>query len=220
LTTVLLAPTMPASAAVQPALAPVGLSQARAWLARELHDGAVQHLSAMVIEIELLKRQTGLTELQRIAQSARAAVQELRQLLSELHEEPVSDTRFVESVREILDDMASGGITTKMAVECWPDSLPMHVALNLRRIVGEMLTNVRRHSGASNVAVSLEGDRDCLSVVVSDDGRGIDADAAGRGFGLRGLHERVSLLGGQVAIDTRAGGGTTISCMVPTGWRR
>lgn len=73
------------------------LAEARVWLARELHDGAVQHLTVMVVELEHMKRTAASDALERLQATTRTALAELRRLLYELRDQPTMDTGFADS---------------------------------------------------------------------------------------------------------------------------
>ncbi len=87
----------------------------------------------------------------------------------------------------------------------------------LFRIMQESLTNVAKHARAQRVSVRLERSGDDAVLTVSDDGVGIDPAARPnpRSFGLRGIGERVMLLGGEVQIASRPETGTTIVARIP-----
>lgn len=94
----------------------------------------------------------------------------------------------------------------------------------LLAVIREALTNIREHSDAEHVAITLSNGEDGVRATVTDDGCGFDPDAAliagartGH-LGLVGMHERVRLLGGQMEIDSRPGGPTVISVSLPA-WR-
>ncbi|HXZ99411.1 MAG TPA: ATP-binding protein [Candidatus Binatia bacterium] len=194
----------------------IKLEDARAWLARELHDGAVQRLTLMAVEIERLKRWSGLGgELDQLQNGVRATLNDLRRLLYELRDEPAVDANFVAGVRELLSELSHAGVAPDLVVHGWPEELPFEVAANLRQICGEALVNVRRHSGASRVTVTLQALDGSLALTVADDGRGLGQ--SGAGFGLRGMAERAALLGGRVTLDSTSGVGTTVRCVVPRG---
>lgn len=85
--------------------------------------------------------------------------------------------------------------------------------IEVLRIVGEALTNARRHSGARHVRVSARGSEDRICVEVDDDGHGFEPDAASsgtEGMGIKGMRERAALLGGDLDIRSAPGTGTTI----------
>jgi signal transduction histidine kinase len=91
----------------------------------------------------------------------------------------------------------------------------------LLSLIREALSNIRKHSGAAQVQISIAADSDGIRVEIRDDGKGFDpedtlvaAARAGR-LGLVGMHERVRMLGGVTRIDSRPGGGTVISAQLP-----
>jgi signal transduction histidine kinase len=94
--------------------------------------------------------------------------------------------------------------------------LPVPVETNLYRIVQEALNNVLKHAKAKKVDVLLQRDRENISLIIEDDGKGFDPDQNGhRGLGLIGMNERAALLKGTCEIDSSMDGGTTIIVRVP-----
>jgi two-component system sensor histidine kinase UhpB len=192
------------------------LAEARAWLARELHDGAVQHLTVMVVELEHLKRASAPAALERLQATTRSALDELRRLLYELRDEPTMETGFTEAIRERLEQLATvSGIEADLVIHTWPDELPSHQAWHLSRIASEALANVRRHSGATRVTVTLQVVGSSLAITITDNGRGLGSPESG--FGLRGMRERAHLLDGRITLNTPPAGGTRVRCIVPFG---
>ena len=100
-------------------------------------------------------------------------------------------------------------------VQSWPERLPSGLSASLRRIAGEAVTNIRRHSGATRATVTLQALDGFLAVTVADNGRGIEKPV--RGFGLQGMDERAHLLGGRISVEGPPGRGTTVRCLVPFG---
>jgi signal transduction histidine kinase len=87
----------------------------------------------------------------------------------------------------------------------------------LYRVVQESLTNVSKHASATTVSVIVERDRDMLRLIIEDDGDGFDPDGAterGR-FGLPGMRERLAMVGGTFAVESKPGNGATIYARVP-----
>ena len=195
---------------------PVGeIDDARTWLARELHDGAVQRLNVLVVEVEQLRRRSAPDPgLDRICEFARSAIADLRGLISGLRDDPSAETNFVDSVRRLLDEFVSlSGITGDLIIGPWPDEIPTVYANNLRRVVGEALSNVRRHSSAHHVAMTMAALDKLLVIIVRDDGHGLEL--AEDGTGIRGMRERVHLLGGEMVIEGAPDTGTTVRCAIP-----
>lgn len=91
----------------------------------------------------------------------------------------------------------------------------------LDRVLREALVNVEKHSGAANVTVHLDGSRDKLVLTVRDDGRGFESDTSDSlrlRIGLRGMRERLELIGGELSVASRAGGPTTVTATIEK-WR-
>jgi len=91
----------------------------------------------------------------------------------------------------------------------------------LYRVTQEGLNNIAKHAGATRASLVLERRNGLLIAILEDDGRGFDVDAAlassarSRRLGLRGMRERVALLGGELEIESSPGQGTTLFVRVP-----
>jgi signal transduction histidine kinase len=101
--------------------------------------------------------------------------------------------------------------------ESVPTTLPPDIAINLFRVLQEALSNAAKHSGASRCDVSLRGTNDQLQLAVRDEGKGFDTEAAQAtsGLGLVSMQERLKLVNGCVAIESKPGAGTTVRATVP-----
>jgi diguanylate cyclase (GGDEF)-like protein len=192
---------------------------ARLWLARELHDGALQTLTTMLLDMEQVRRElpeTAVSHRVRDFQgSIRSVIGGLRRLLGELRDQSGDDHRLVEDLAVLLGQLdGRAGIKGQLSVSpSWPSSLSTHIASHLRRIAEEALRNVALHSGAQRVMVSLEAEEERLMLTVSDDGRGCPAEegAVSRGgCGLLGMQERALILGGHLEVSSRPGAGTMV----------
>ena len=94
-------------------------------------------------------------------------------------------------------------------------------ATTIFRVLQESLTNIAKHAGARHIEVTLDKDAQRTTLVVRDDGCGFSLQAPRRegSFGLLGLRERASLLGGEVSIDSAPGRGTVIEMHLPNALR-
>lgn len=188
-------------------------------VARELHDRVAQTLTGMLVDVENFKsQQVGwddvINQLDTIQSSTRQVLSSLRQLLHDLRGEEVVTGSFRDALANLIVRFEE---KTRIATELqvmpgWPEQLTSPASLNLYRIVEEALTNVRMHSGASNVRVVLTlGSAGDVVVEVHDNGRGVDTDKSRPvGLGTVGMRERALLLGGQLRIEGREGSGTTV----------
>jgi two-component system, NarL family, sensor kinase len=196
----------------------------RQWLARELHDSVAQVLIGMVIEIEQAKaqqagRRTALEALDSLQASTHKVLANLRQTMLTLRGEATHGPKLDEWLPDILDRFQEEtSIETRLlGVESWPSPLSTHASVNLSRIVEEALQNVRRHSAAQLVLVSLSQDDGVARLCLRDDGRGRkESDgSAWQGHGTLGMKERAMLLGGELRVESSVADGTTIEVRLP-----
>ena len=179
----------------------------RCSIARDLHDGPVQTLTAMIVELELLGRAgdrppAESAKIARLTASARGVMSDLRLMLYGLRSEDEYDTDVVANVRPQVDRFTEmTGITVDVAAPAAPLSLPLPKAVELRRIVGEALTNTARHAHASTVTLTVQVVEQTLVVTVRDDGCGLQPLLATPGIGIRGMRERAAVIGARLTID-------------------
>jgi signal transduction histidine kinase len=200
-------------------------SEVKRRLARELHDSVAQILTTMVVDMENFKhdhaeRESVVKKVDDLQGSTREVLNNLRQLLYELREEPEHDHSFVHKVRNLVSGFErSTGIPSKVSVSArWPSRLSAATAYNLYRIVEEALSNVRLHSGAGSVDVKLSSKDNTVFLTVQDDGRGLQRAGNARtpGLGMVGMEERALLVGGTLIVSgDDHDGGTVITATVP-----
>jgi signal transduction histidine kinase len=107
------------------------------------------------------------------------------------------------------------GLTPSFAVLGQPRPLPLDWEENLFRIGQEILTNTVRHAHASRLTARLTFAPDEVRLDVIDDGCGFDPTRLGKGYGLLGIKERVHAMGGQLAVRSAEGDGTSIVVTLP-----
>lgn len=177
---------------------------------RDLHDGAQQRLVALAMRLDLARQTTGASAalLDEATTELRAAVAEVRDLARGLH-----PTILVEAGLGPAIEALAERTSVPVSVEAPTRRFPANVEAAAYFVVAEALTNVARYAGATIVRVEIRAEGDRLTIAVRDDGHG-GADPA-RGSGLRGLTDRVAALGGQLAIESPPGGGTTVRADLP-----
>ena len=201
----------------------------RARFARELHDGAIQSLIAVEMQLDVLRRQSGTqapvvnAELGRIQKLLREEVLKLRELMQAMKSFEVNADRLVGFVSDTVERFRrETGISAVFVSELEKVELPQKVCRELARIVQESLVNVRKHSGARNVLVRLAKRSGNLLLTVEDDGRGFafsgtltnsQLDATGRGPAV--IRERVRLLAGELTIESNPGHGARLEVRIP-----
>jgi len=194
----------------------------RRRLARELHDETGQALTSILLSLSALEEVHDERELHaavgEVRELVRSTLQDVRQLAVELRPKVLDDFGLVAALERLTQ---SFGEQTGISVhfqQLLPTAgrLPPEVETALYRIVQESLTNIVKHARATSVSVVLTRKDDSVSVVVEDDGVGFEpAREPEGGIGLAGMRERVALLGGRLAIESRPGAGTTFVAEVP-----
>ena len=200
----------------------LALSEARSWLARELHDGPVQTLNAMVVQLDELRLACDGVPVDRIAldglaEQTRDVVRDMRRVLYALRPEPTRLSSLTHWIDTALRAVAGRtGMRAALTRPEHPVRLPAYVTAEVRRIVGEALSNTARHSGAAHLDVTLQLIDDAVAVTVSDDGRGIDAALTPPGVGIRGMRERAGLIGARLTFENAVPHGTVVRLVVPS----
>jgi PAS domain S-box-containing protein len=182
----------------------------RRRIQRNLHDGAQQRLTAVLLNLGRIRGTSGGGEalLDVAIDELAAGLQEIRELASGLHPSMLTERGLVAAL-EALALQAP----VPVELESLPAGrLPEPVEAAAYYVVAEALANVQKHAGASRVLVRAAADDHRLVMVVDDDGVG-GADEAGSG--LRGLADRVDALGGRLTIESPAGGGTRLRAEIP-----
>jgi len=195
----------------------------RRRIARELHDETGQSLTSLLVGLraigDLARVPEVRTTAQRLQKIAAQTVDDVGRLARGLHPAVLDDKGLVAAARRHVNDFAkSFGMAIDLRVEgAISRRLSPLVQTTMYRILQEALTNVARHAQARAVGVVLKHDGTTLELVIRDDGVGFEAAAAlekASGLGLHGMQERVALLGGSVAIESRRGHGTTIRARI------
>jgi len=202
----------------------------RRRLARELHDSTAQTLSAITLNLSVVKRYASFEKNTRASKAlaesvelARDAARELRTFSYLLHPPLLDEIGLAQALRWYVDGFVKRTkirINLEMAEN--PSRLPCELEIALFRIVQECLTNIHRHSESSTAEIRLFQNDQRVVLEVRDRGKGIlsgslvQANAAGStlGVGIRGMRERVRQLGGQIEF-TPADPGTLVRTVIP-----
>jgi signal transduction histidine kinase len=189
----------------------------RRRLERDIHDGAQQHLVALAVNLRLAR-----TLVARSAERVPAVLADLKAAAED-------------TIHTLLDLshgiyprlLAEQGLGAAVAAAVAAGSLPVELTVDaLRRqrddveaalyfCCLEAVQNAAKHSGASRAVVRVSGDRDGVTLVVSDDGDGFPVASVGSGSGLVNMRDRAEAVGGSLRIDSRRGRGTVITVRVP-----
>ena len=143
----------------------------------------------------------------------RTALSDARRAIAALRARPLEDLGLARAVRAAAEaSAASAGLTLDLSVPAWIEGLDSETEHAIYRIATEALANVVRHARARKLTVRLEESGSRISLVVADDGCGFDPASVSvdTGFGLSGMRERSSLIGGELSIESASGRGAKV----------
>src|SRR5215469_2059164 len=201
----------------------------RARVARELHDGAVQSLIAMEMQVDVLRRQGAAqsspltSELGRIQGLLREEVLKLRELMQQMKSLDVDSSTFLRFLEDTVERFQrETGITARLISDVQRVEIPQRVCRELARILQEALVNVRKHSTAQQVLVRLSDNEERSQLTVEDNGRGFafsgrlsSGDLEKTGKGPMVIRERVRLIEGELTVESNPGQGARLEISVP-----
>lgn len=212
----------------------------RRRIARDLHDGVVQSLTALAADLEYfrtrcLSAQPGdssqfAEKVESWQELARESLDSMRQALGNLRAgseaacsltQPCGVLNLPYAIEALLAKMQGAGYRVEYECEDWPVALPEEYTSNLYSIVREALTNISKHADATMISVCLFSFESCLHLSIADDGVGTAHNASsarqkhGYHQGLIGMRERAALLGGRMALESIPARGTRIDIDIP-----
>jgi signal transduction histidine kinase len=221
-------------------------SEERMRMARDLHDLVAHNISVINVQantaLHLMDRQPerARSALTTINDVSKQALVELRSVLGVLRDvdegAPRTPSPGLARLGDLVDSAAAAGLTVVVeeagvsgvaGEEGRPVPWPADVDLAAYRILQEALTNSARHSGGTKATVRVSYDDDALTIEVSDDGttqatgRVFARSAArisGPGYGIAGMTERASAIGGTLQAGLRPEGGFTVRAWLPANW--
>jgi len=194
--------------------------QERRFLSHEFHDGLIQYVVASLLALESLREKLPSTEAAQVVDGVianlRRGVDDGRRAIRGIRPAVLDDAGMAEVLDDLVGQYADSGIL--VTSKCDPEigRLPGTVQTTLYRVAQEALNNARKHGETDVVRIELQKVAGDLRLEVRDFGRGFDVEAARRkGFGLRGMSERVRLLGGECEVRSEPEAGTTVSVRLP-----
>jgi signal transduction histidine kinase len=202
----------------------------RKRIARELHDGTSQMLTGLSLNLQAamdIAEMSGIDNPlmeERLKKAHSLAVQtsmEVTKLINDLRPTLLDSLGLAPAIQRYVETwLQPEGISTTVKTR-GHERLPSEVEVALFRITQEAVNNIMKHAHAKNVDIDLQCDAEKCVLRIQDDGKGFDVgeitkvDKTGRGVGLFGMKERVTLVGGACAVESQPGKGTTIVSEVP-----
>ncbi len=200
----------------------------RKRIARELHDETAQSLTTLLIRLKILEKARTAGEMRgqidELRELTAQTLEAVRKLAVELRPATLDDLGLLAALEAYTESYRSRmAVRVSFSADGFEDRdrrLPPQVELVLYRVVQEALTNVAKHADAQEVQVELRRNADEVIAVVADDGQGFNVEemmrSRERGLGLFGMQERLTLVSGQLVIDSGPGHGTRIHARVPS----
>jgi signal transduction histidine kinase len=196
-------------------------------IARDLHDGPIQGVSAASLSLQAVKLMVESGDTQRAADMLHTVTTELseeavnlRRIMKDLRPPLLEQRGLLAAVRELCA-RAERELGVEATVGAGPvGPLPEDVETLAYRVVQEALTNIAKHAAATHITVRVEERAGSLEVEVADDGRGFDAGdlrefLRNDKFGLASMRERAELAGGTLTLRSEPGAGTTVHAEIP-----
>ena len=203
----------------------------RQAMARQMHDDIAQTLGYLGLQVDSVMDSSSpdqnvevQAELEGLRRAIEDAYERVRSSIMRLGEDVPGHFDLGAALPEIISEFEK---QTGCRVESRVDRgqlsrLPPSVAFQATYIISEALTNVRKHSGADSVHLTLQGLEDGrIEVTIQDNGRGFDLDSEQQsgwgGFGLRFMRERAERVGGSLRVESQPGQGTRVVVSLPSG---
>ncbi len=200
-------------------------------MAREIHDTLAQGFAGIILQLEAAEQASGehaiddpvYRHINRAKSLARENLNEARRSVWNLRTQSVEEVNLPEALnQEIMKFNKSSDIRAHYTVEGEKRELPGEISTGMLRICQESLANIRKHSQATEVNITLSFERGLVKVTVQDNGKGFNPVVLGRkregkssGFGLISMQERTRNLGGTFEIQSEEGQGTLITVSIP-----
>ncbi|GAA2209734.1 sensor histidine kinase [Nonomuraea monospora] len=196
-------------------------SEERLRIARELHDVLGHNISMINVQASaalhgIRKRpEDAEAALRTIKETSKETLRELRTTLGVLRQvDEDAPVAPADSLARVDALVAASGLKVRTELSGPLDDLPTEVDLAAARIVREALTNVSRHSGTEQATLTITSASGNIIITVEDDGPGATYDG-GSGFGIQGMRERATALGGALETGARPGGGFRVTARLP-----
>jgi PAS domain S-box-containing protein len=193
----------------------------------ELHDGVAQSVTGLYQHLQLFARShrprspAAVSALEQLQMMARRAADEIRRVLEGLRPSALDDFGLARALGMLVETMRDDGWDLTFEAQLGDQRLPAAVETALFRIAQEALTNSEKYAGERRAALSITQDDAVVRLEVRDWGPGFDPSAladspvSGQRLGLRAMHERAGLLGGDLRVETGPGRGAVIIATIP-----
>jgi signal transduction histidine kinase len=202
----------------------------RERIAADFHDGPLQSFISFQMRLEIIRkllgrdREAAMAELQQLQELGKSQVSELRSFVRSMQPIEVDDAGLHASIREVVGSFErDSGIATTLICGDLPDLNGTEFSMEILQIVREALNNVRKHSKASRVSLTLEATPRTIEILVEDDGSGFPFSGSYSldelellRLGPRSIKRRIRTLGGDLVLESRPTQGAGLKISIPT----
>jgi two-component system sensor histidine kinase NreB len=194
----------------------------RKRISRELHDGPLQDIAALVLKIEVMREQSAApertaSELLDLQQQVAQLGQKIRLISRNLHPSTLEILGLAGALNALCTEFQHQGLRVRLEVPKDNPPLDEQARLCVYRIAQEALHNVVRHGRCDSADVKLRQCDRCIVLTITDHGAGFDLNQKRSGLGLISMKERVSLMQGYLYVQSKPGRGTQIRVTIPNG---
>ena len=195
----------------------------RRRISRELHDETGQSMLLMRLQLEMLEGELAdhacAGRVRELRVTAERTINEIRRIIAALSPATLERFGLLPAIRHLANRLRQRPeLRVQLSLPRRPPRLSPASQIALYRILQEACNNILKHSGANTVKIRLRSADDFIELMLQDDGRGFDPDAAAKkqeAFGLNGIRERATLVGGHVAIKSAPGRGAALHVKLP-----
>ena len=194
----------------------------------ELHDGVAQWLVGASYQLQSCQavlakdNPDGVSsDISKLGLTIDKSLKEIRSVIAGLRPPALEELGLVHAIKQTIKDFSSDGISCRFETFGKQVRLSSSTELTIYRVIQESLNNIKKHSEATSVTVKLRFTGDRVSIEVNDNGKGFDyfktiRQAATSGhMGLLGMRERALMMGGNLKINSKMGGGSRINLTLP-----
>lgn len=203
-------------------------TEERNRLARDVHDSLGHYLTVINVQLEkalALQQKSPTISTQAVMDAkrlTREALKDVRESMGTLRAPQIS-LSIEQKLATLIQDAAEAGIQIDLQIAGNSMNCSEHVSATLYRIIQEAITNIRKHAQTPKAQIKLSFLPNSVELEMQDQGCGFNTQKTSEGYGLRGVRERVELLGGEMQLESQPGQGTRIFIKLPqnpiTTWR-
>jgi signal transduction histidine kinase len=191
----------------------------RQRIARDLHDGIVQELTVLKMNINQLAEQPELEimkQLPIISEKLDNASKEVRNISHQMMPLALRELGLSAALQDVLEKVLKPhSIQYEFDETGMEDRLPKVIEISLYRIAQELLNNVVKHSRATVVQLTLTKRNGYITLLLEDNGMGFSKEKSSTGIGMTSLNSRVKMINGEIKFDSETGSGTTAIIRIP-----